>query len=108
MNKIVYRHGDVGLRKATRKDAEWSAKGERVQPVGGRLVLAEGETTGHTHSMDAATCELFRLPEGMVLVVREETPLVHQEHAPINVAPGTYWVVGQREYSPEAIRRVMD
>jgi len=34
--------------------------------------------------------------------------VVHEEHGPISLEPGTYRVWIQREYSPEAIRRVLD
>jgi hypothetical protein len=89
--------GDVDLSQA-----------KRIAPVSGRLILAEGEATGHHHSVDCQTAGLFDLTGKTVLVVDSPTVLTHQEHGPIEVAPGTYWVMIQREYSPEAIRRVID
>ena len=35
-------------------------------------------------------------------------PLEHQEHTALVLDPGDYQVVRQREYSPDAIRRVED
>jgi hypothetical protein len=101
--KTMYRQGDVLLVRAPKN----AKRGERVEAEAGRVILARGEATGHHHSVDAATCELFG-GDRPVLVVREAAPLTHQEHGAIEVAPGTYWVVRQREYTPEAIRRVVD
>jgi hypothetical protein len=96
------RQGDVLLR-AVSADVE---RGKRVD-TGSRVILAYGEVTGHHHSLDARKCDLYE-GEHPVLVVREPDVLVHQEHAGIEIAPGTYWVVLQREYTPAAIRRVAD
>ena len=43
------------------------------------------------------------------LEIREAmVALQHDEHATINLPPGSYIVRRQREYSPEEIRRVAD
>jgi hypothetical protein len=34
--------------------------------------------------------------------------VIHEEHQPITLEPGIYRVWQQREYTPEAIRRVVD
>lgn len=99
-----YRQGDVLLIPAI--VAMDGAK--PVQPTGNRYILAHGEATGHHHSVSADTCNLFDLAGKTVLVVAEPTPITHQEHGAISIAPGTYWVVRQREYTPADIRRVMD
>jgi hypothetical protein len=96
------RQGDVYLVKTRRKPI-----GERVKPKNGRLILAEGEATGHHHSVSATECDLFGEKKPM-LVVREPTFLEHQEHGAIEIEPGTYWVVRQREYTPQEIKRVTD
>jgi hypothetical protein len=100
MNQI--RQGDVYLVKTDVKP-----KGKKVAPKGGRLILAEGEATGHNHTVDAAVCDLFG-GDKPVLVVREPTTLNHQEHGAIEIEPGVYWVVRQRAYTPKAIVRVLD
>lgn len=82
-------------------------KGKKVAPNNGRVILAYGEVTGHHHSLDAQVATLFG-GEKPVLVVKEITTLDHQEHAPIEITPGAYWVVRQREYTPHAIVRVQD
>jgi len=81
---------------------------KKIKPVNGRVVLAEGEATGHAHTIDAKCATLFGVDENMVVVVDKPTTLDHQEHGAIEVAPGNYWVTRQREYSPEEIRRVLD
>ena len=65
----------------------------------GRVVLAEGEVTGHAHAIRSAAATLVTLD--------------HEEHAAIEVAPGAYRVVIQREFVPPEIsvvpfRRVVD
>lgn len=83
-------------------------RSKKIAPRKGRLILAEGEATGHHHSVDCKSAGLFDLTGKTVLVVSETTQIIHQEHGAIEIAPGQYWVVRQREYAPEAIRRVLD
>jgi hypothetical protein len=68
----------------------------------GRLVLAHGEATGHAHVVESEDAtlvsedeaeELFLLVHGSMPV-----PLVHEEHETLDVPPGAYRVVRQREY----------
>jgi hypothetical protein len=81
----------------------------------GRLVLAEGEATGHAHVVRGTRARLFahRSPtfaptRHYLFVERESATLVHEEHAPIRVPPGIYQVVRQREYEPRSWRTVAD
>ena len=99
------RQGDVLIIKA-----EIDLQGAKeIKPRNGRIILAEGEATGHHHSVDCAVASLFDLGGKMVMVVDEPTVITHQEHGAIEIAPGQYWVVGQREYQPKKLpRRVMD
>ena len=76
-----------------------------------RLVLAEGEATGHAHVVRGPRARLFahRSPtfaptRHYLLVEAEPATLVHEEHDPIRVPPGVYRVVRQREYEPRAER----
>jgi hypothetical protein len=72
--------------------------------------LAEGEATGHTHRIDeAGGAELFDSAGTLYLrVFADSATVVHQEHGPIALPRGNYRVWQQREYSPTAIRRVVD
>lgn len=112
----IYRQGDV-LVKRTRKQPSTSAKVVNDQ---GRTILAYGEVTGHAHQVhdvstaivdrdDVPAQQLFEEPDGTrLLVVRRDAELRHEEHGTIALARGTYEVIRQREYSPEAIRNVAD
>ena len=79
----------------------------------GRLVLAEGEATGHAHVVDDDRASLHGHPSssGLYLSVVGDGPvfLVHEEHGPLALAPGVYEVRRQREYAPRVgFRRVSD
>jgi hypothetical protein len=99
----VYRQGDVLLAEATIDLSEATRK-----ESGERIILAEGEVTGHSHSMPAASVTAYSSGGRDVIVIEEKALLTHPEHDAIEVAPGQYWVVRQREYAPGEIRRVAD
>ena len=107
MKKLLsYRQGDVML---IRQDSIDITNATPIQPSDGKLILAEGETTGHAHTIDCQTAGLFDLIGKTVLIVKETSILDHQEHNQIEVTPGIYWVVHQIEYQPKELpRRVMD
>lgn len=70
-------------------------------------IIVEGEATGHHHSLVAG--RVLEDAQGyLFLEVLKATQIVHQEHQPIGLEPGFYRVTRQREYTPEAIRVVMD
>ena len=98
----MLRQGDVLLREVL----ELPAGVKRIKTAG-RVILAKGEATGHNHTLPE-TAELYELDGRTWVVVPEISELVHQEHDAIQIAPGIYWVVRQREYTPEAMRRVSD
>ena len=62
----------------------------------GRLVLAEGEATGHAHVVDDERASLHTYPwnDTWFLSVEDGEPvlLVHEEHDPLRVLPGAYEV----------------
>ena len=103
-----YRQGDVLIERI---DAIPAAVVPATHQAG-RWILAEGEVTGHTHSVAAedATVLLLELDNEMEMYLRVHTAteVTHQEHGPITLAPGDYRIGRQREYSPERIRRVAD
>jgi len=107
------RQGDVLLvRLEQTPEAFLKESGRRVDHVQrehGRLVLAEGEATGHAHVIESPDAELVREDEELLgpgeaaelfLLVHgvEAVPLVHEEHESLTVPPGVYRVVRQREY----------
>src|SRR5688572_3769294 len=112
MKQQLVRQGDVLLRPVKSR-----ARGGKAVLDGGRVILAYGEVTGHAHEVVAATdtvldappAHLFEEPDGRrFLFVDRPCTLTHQEHGPIALAPGSYEVVRQREYSPSEIRTVAD
>ena len=79
----------------------------------GRLVLAEGEVTGHFHCILDDPATLFRQADvdemaDRFLSVEAEAALTHDEHATITLPPGQYRVRRQREFAPEAPVYVTD
>jgi hypothetical protein len=84
----------------------------------GATILAEGELTGHRHLIfDRVT--MFRdeslardipptLYVGHVKVDGPVARVVHQEHGPIALPPGTYRVRRQRELEPKDVWVVSD
>jgi len=71
------------------------------------VVVADGEATGHRHRIASRDATLYEHPSGeRFLRIRTSTAMLHEEHDPIPMPPGTYRVVRQREYQPAHIRPV--
>lgn len=102
----MFRQGDVWIERVK----EFPAGLNKQTPIGGRVILAYGEVTGHHHSVDADAADWWKVDgdTDQFITVKLATELLHQEHSPIPLAPGNYRVRRQREYSPEAIRNVAD
>lgn len=107
----LYRQGDILIVEV--RSIPQNAKEQK--PTGNRHILAEGEVTGHHHSIGAEPgIALLAEAEGIAarrwLQIDNEggAVLTHQEHAPITLPPGTWEVRRQREYSPQEVRRVAD
>lgn len=114
----MIRQGDILLIPVTSIPATY----EQRKPA--TVTIGHGEVTGHHHVLKEAawlvapetTAEaLFRFgangqTDAPLFVYIDEggTVLEHPEHAAIDVPTGTYRVVRQREYTPQAIRSVMD
>jgi len=98
----MWRHGDVMIDRCAEIPADL-----RRTPG---LILARGEATGHAHRvLEAGTAVVFDTGDGGFLdVTADEATVVHEEHDAITLPRGTYRFWFQREYSPEAIRRVVD
>lgn len=104
---MLYRHGDVLVQHVDSQ--QWAQVRAAAHPRPG-AVLARGEVTGHSHRFrDPAQVQLYTAgAETFVQVTAPSADLIHEEHATITLPQGTYRVWMQREYSPEAIRRVID
>jgi hypothetical protein len=66
----------------------------------GRVVLAYGEVTGHAHAIRAHGAALLERDAVRYLRVDAPVELEHEEHATIELPPGDFKVVIQREYVP--------
>ena len=100
--RFLYRHGDVLV-------APVAALPTGATPRTG-LVLAHGEHTGHSHRIrESGAASLYVYGADLYLLVSAPTAtLVHEEHHPIELPAGVYRVWQQREYTPTAIRPVVD
>lgn len=99
------RQGDVLLQPV----AEIPSVAKAI-PTPNRLVLAEGEATGHAHAMTPRQSDLSVYADGpqLFLEIRRPTALRHEEHAEILVQPGLYRVIRQVESWLDEVRQVAD
>lgn len=103
--KTNAQQGDVVLRRI-----EALPEGEKTIISKKHLVLAEGEATGHAHTIDEDESELIAIGEKMILNLKNTATLTHQEHGPITLEPGL-WDIGkvqEYDYFKEMKRPVVD
>jgi hypothetical protein len=86
---------------------------EEVLPVKGRLILAEGETTGHAHAIvlaDYPNSRLFKSASGTFLHIHDPVVLGHEEHHAVIIPAGVHKIGIVQEVDPfsEEIRAVQD
>lgn len=115
---IEVRQGDLLLRQIRQVPAGLSPLRTRrkkgVKKADARIVLLEGELTGHNHTIPQEGVRFYQDSDGgMFFTVTAQAPifLTHDEHAPIQIAPATSWeVVRQKEYEygQRTIRDVAD
>ena len=105
MKTIQLRQGDVLLEVV---DAIPSGA-KAVPPQNGKHVLAEGEATGHAHTVEAEHGTLYEKDGVLYLKLEAEAPMRHQEHAPITIPAGIVRKAPQMEWS-DALepRQVLD
>lgn len=105
---FIARQGDILIERID----SFPSNLKKIAREQGRVVLAHGEVTGHHHSILDKHADLYSAVDSgdvTFLEIKEAVAaLSHQEHATINLPPGNYKVTRQREYTPEAIRRVAD
>lgn len=104
----MYRQGDVLLLARTSPRPSTMTIVPRDE---GRVILAYGEVTGHAHALAGEGLELWQSEGGnRVLVVDRPSDVTHEEHSTIRLdtLEFGYDVIIQREYTPEAIRNVLD
>lgn len=103
---MQYRQGDVLIEKISTVPSDT----EKVECDQRGVVLAEGEATGHAHTIDrSAVGSVVADADGdLYFDVQSDVTIDHQEHDSIPLPPGQYRSQRQREYSPQQIVRVAD
>jgi hypothetical protein len=108
----ILRQGDVLLIPTTKAPAV----GKEIPREAGRIVLAHGEVTGHSHAIPYRHAKLFNFKdsrnEDRLLRVDDggggSAKLVHEEHGTIDLPAGDYVIRIQIEWNDEEARRVED
>lgn len=104
--KRQIQHGDVLIK-------EVDAIPEGAVPIpkrNGRLILAEGEFTGHHHAIVEKGAALYELKGELYIEVTQPVIVTHEEHKPLPIPPGIYQIgrVKEYDYFQEMERRVVD
>lgn len=99
MRKAV-RQGDVLLWPVDK------AHGIKLPSRRGRVIVAEGERSGHDHSLPGGKSTMLWNEEG-VSIQTTNTSVAHQEHDPLPV-DGDYDVVQQRRAASGTMSRPMN
>jgi hypothetical protein len=96
----ILRHGDVILEATELVVSEGAVKAPG-NAYG--VVLAQGTATGHSHVLSGGRAELYTEDgkDYRILRVFEVGTLTHEEHADIQIEPGTYLVSIKRQYTED-------
>lgn len=97
---MYIRQGDILFKKI---DGQIEGKSQK------NLIVAEGEATGHHHTLVAeASSEI--IGDRTKFQIKGKARLTHQEHDAINFLAGTYVVINEREfdYIEQTLTQVKD
>jgi len=97
----MYQQGDVLIKKVAQ------VEGKKLN----HLTLAEGEATGHHHTITKGDAELYDKDGTLYLKVQsDEAELTHQEHNTITIPKGDYviGIVQEYDHFEEEARNVAD
>lgn len=121
----IYRQGDFAVervdpRPRTDKRVE-APTATGMSRSGDRIILREGEATGHAHAIVDPEKKVKFVAERRFdrnswrnivndfMVIAKAATIVHEEHAPVELPRGTYRILEQREYVPgRGMRAVRD
>ena len=97
---MIIRQGDLVFRKI---DEVMTGKPRK------KLVIAEGEATGHSHLLSADTATKI-YGDKTKFMLTGKAKLVHPDHDTITFSKGTYVVVNEREfdYAGKQMKKVID
>ncbi len=101
---LFARQGDIGLIWTD----EPVGKRRAVPAEGGQLTLGHGSATGHRHTVRDVDAELYENGTDLLLIVKQDTPMLHPEHENRIIPAGSYIVRRQREWLDEEARNVAD
>ena len=85
-------------------------KGQKLEH-NGSFVLAEGETTGHKHTIVSPSMEIRQTEDGRYYFSTDSPAEVsHEEHKTITLEPGIYRVdrIREKDWFSGAVRRIID
>lgn len=100
MKGIKKRQGDILFVKIDKIKGDLTKKSDNI--------IAEGEATGHKHTLINGVLYLDEKGNIFAKVESDEATVVHEEHKQITLPTGDYRIIKQREYLPKASRLVAD
>jgi hypothetical protein len=100
----MYRQGDILIERIKSLPADII----KISNKDEKIILAEGEATGHAHAITSNNALLYSANNDIFLEVLAQVDLVHEEHSTISLPIGNYKVMRQRQYTPEEIKTVLD
>ena len=103
---MLYQQGDVLI-----KSGKIPQKAKKIKSKDGKYVLAEGEATGHSHSIiDVPEVEFYKEDRQLFFKTTKDVTVTHEEHNPITIKSGEYLIDIVQEYDhfEEEARRVID
>lgn len=107
MRNNQFRQGDILFVKAN----EAPSGDEVARDNQNRVVVAEGEATGHCHAIHHEAVKMFRdnkLDRTWIVVSDNAADVVHEEHDTITLDEGSWRIIYQRQYVRGQVRRVLD
>lgn len=106
---MLYQQGDVLFFKVENFS---NIKKEKIESKNNKLIVAEGEATGHNHAIDSDNGFLYKDLESecLLLELLKKSEVKHQEHHSIFLPKGKYKINIVKEYDHffEESRRVYD
>lgn len=97
---LQYRQGDLLFVRQEARPA-----GDLLVRPG--VVIVAGEATGHAHRLTVGSV-LEAADGALYLDLPVAARVIHEEHDAITLGAGIWLVIRQREYTPGAIRTVLD
>lgn len=105
MKTNMFQQGDVLIKKV-----DCVPNGRILPRKNGRIILAEGEATGHCHSINVEDADLIQEGEKILLRLGQKAALTHEEHKLITLEPGIYEIgrVVEKDWLSGMTRQVKD